>query len=184
MNWSRRLRSVAAVAALVALLVTGVWLNRTGQLTPETLGNAVASLGIWAGPAYIVAFVVGELLYLPGVAFVGAGRLAFGPGWGLLIAYLGATVAVTVPFLLTRTLRSTADRAWQPRWRLLQRLLDRVEHQPIRSLLVLRLFLFLSPPLNYALAFTGIRTRDYVLGSALGIAAPLSVVVCTVGWLA
>jgi uncharacterized membrane protein YdjX (TVP38/TMEM64 family) len=33
------------------------------------------------------------------------------------------------------------------------------------------------------LAFTSVRTRDYVLGSALGLLVPTIVVTSSVGWL-
>jgi uncharacterized membrane protein YdjX (TVP38/TMEM64 family) len=180
---SRRLRIGLSAVAVVAIVAGYLLASRSGAATPEGLAGAVSALGPFAIPAYLAAFVLGELLYLPGMVFVGAGRLVFGPGWGLLVAYLGSLLAITVPFVLARSLRTSTARAFEPRWKLLRGLLDRVESQPLRSLFLLRLFLFLSPPLNYALAFTGIRGRDYVLGSALGIVLPIAVVSLGVGCL-
>jgi uncharacterized membrane protein YdjX (TVP38/TMEM64 family) len=38
---------------------------------------------------------------------------------------------------------------------------------------VLRLFLWLAPALNYALALSPIRYRDYLAGSAIGLVVPV-----------
>ena len=50
--------------------------------------------------------------------------------------------------------------------------MGRLETQPIRTIALLRLFLLFSPPLNYALALSRVRFRDYLLGSALGLLPP------------
>lgn len=178
-----RLRQILLFLVLALCLSLGIWLWHTGQLTQAAIGGWVRSFGVYAAPAFIVAFVLGELVHLPGMLFVVIARAAFGPLGGLLVAYVGAVIAVTAPFLLVRGLRSQRQRAWKPRWRFLERALSRVEEYPIRSVIVLRLVLWLSPPLDYALAFTSIRTRDYVLGSALGLVPSIAAVTFGVGWI-
>ena len=39
-----------------------------------------------------------------------------------------------------------------------------------RTVAILRAILAMAPPLNYALALTGVSLRDYVIGSAIGLA--------------
>ncbi|MCA9598461.1 MAG: VTT domain-containing protein [Myxococcales bacterium] len=180
---SPRLRTTLLVIVLAGLLAGGIALHRTGQLRPDVIGAWIRSLGIWAAPVFVAAFAAGQLLHLPGTAFVVAARTAWGPVFGFALAYGAAVVAVTVPFVLTRRARGTGERSFRPRWRWLARLLDRVEVHPVRSVVLLRLVLWLSPPLGYALAFTGIRTRDYVVGSALGLAPCIALVSCGVGWI-
>ncbi len=182
MSWLR-VRQIGLGLVLLACAALGVWLWRTGNLTQAAIGVWVRSYGMWAPPAFVLAFAIGELLHLPGMIFVVVARAAFGPVTGLLLGYFGAIVAVTVPFLLVRGVRSQRERAWNPRWRFLARVLDRVEQHPVRSVIVLRLLLWLSPPLDYALAFTSIRTRDYVIGSAVGLVPSIAAVVFGVGWL-
>ncbi len=179
----KQLRLGVTGVVVVALAAVGIWLVQTGRLGSEQLGAWVSALGCWSAPTFILSFVLGELLYVPGALFVGAARLSFGPAWGVLMAYVGALAAITVPFLLARYARGSAGPAYRPRFTFLRRALERVETRPIQSMVLLRTVLFLSPPLNYALAFTGVRTRDYVLGSAIGLALPISVVTFGVGWL-
>jgi len=178
-----RVRRILLVLVLAACVGGGIWLGRTGHLTQAAIGGWVRSWGPWSGPAFVLAFTLGELLHLPGMLFVFVARAAFGAVGGFFLSYGGAMVAITAPFLLVRGIRSQRERTWQPRWRFLRRLLDGVETHPIRSVMILRLILWLSPPLDYALAFTSIRTRDYLLGSALGLAPCIGAVICGIGWL-
>jgi uncharacterized membrane protein YdjX (TVP38/TMEM64 family) len=146
-------------------------LGRARQVVLAIVLVALVGTGIWL-----------ELLHLPGMIFIAVARAAFGAVNGFFLGYGASILAVTAPFLLVRGMRTTRERAWQPRWRLLRRLLDGVEKHPIRSVAVLRLILWLSPPLDYALAFTSIRTRDYILGSALGLAPCIGAVIWGLGW--
>jgi uncharacterized membrane protein YdjX (TVP38/TMEM64 family) len=169
MRRASTLRRVLFGMVAVAIVGLGLWAWKNGNLTADSIGAWIRSWGCWSTPAFVIAFSLGQLLNVPGLAFVLAAKLAYGPWLGFLLAYGGAVVAVTVPFLLTRAFRAERKRAWQPRWRVLRNLLDGAEKHPIRSVFFLRLLLWLSPPLGYALAFTGIRARHYVIGSALGL---------------
>lgn len=177
-----RARRVLLALVLVACIAGGIWLGRTGHLTQDAIGGWVGAWGPWAAPAFVLAFTLGEVLHLPGMLFVFVARAAFGVVGGFLLGYGGALIAILVPFLLVRGIRSQRERVWQPRWRFLQRLLDGIETHPIRSVMILRLVLWLSPPLDYALAFTSIRTRDYMLGSALGLLPCIAAVIYGIGW--
>jgi uncharacterized membrane protein YdjX (TVP38/TMEM64 family) len=183
MTLTKNTRLALAAAGITAFAGTGIWLSQTGRLSSEQLSAWVSALGCWSAPTFVLSFVIGQLLYVPGALFVGAARVSFGPAWGVLLAYVGALAAITVPFVLARYARGSAQAAYRPRFSFLRRALDRVELRPIQSMVLLRSVLFLSPPLSYALAFTSVRTRDYVLGSALGLLVPTIVVTSSVGWL-
>jgi hypothetical protein len=62
---------------------------------------------------------------------------------------------------------------WRPRWRLLRRTFEKLEAHPVRSIALLRLVLWLAPPLTYALAATRVRLRDHVFGCAIGLLLPV-----------
>jgi uncharacterized membrane protein YdjX (TVP38/TMEM64 family) len=49
-----------------------------------------------------------------------------------------------------------------------QRVLSHLEQRPLLSVALLRLVLQLNPVVNSALALSGIRYRDYILGSLIG----------------
>ena len=53
----------------------------------------------------------------------------------------------------------------------------------IRTVFLLRLFLWLAPALNYALALTHVKYRDYLIGSALGLIVPVAGAALLFDWL-
>ncbi|HEX7665940.1 MAG TPA: hypothetical protein VF407_15540, partial [Polyangiaceae bacterium] len=55
------------------------------------------------------------------------------------------------------------------------RALSRLEDKPIVTILVLRTVFWVSPPLNYALGWSNVKTRDYLVGSAIGLFAPIAI---------
>ena len=63
------------------------------------------------------------------------------------------------------------------KWAPMQKAMDKLERRPVRTVAALRVALIVSPPLNYALALSPIRFRDYFAGSAMGLAAPVA------GWI-
>ena len=62
------------------------------------------------------------------------------------------------------------------------KVLERLDRHPIPTIIVLRLVLFLMPAVNYALAMTRVRFRDYFIGSALGLIVPMIVIAYAFEW--
>jgi hypothetical protein len=50
--------------------------------------------------------------------------------------------------------------------------LDRLEARPLTTVVVLRILFFVGAPLNFALALSPLRPRDYVMGSVIGLLPP------------
>lgn len=175
-----------AAATFVALLVGCAIYARQSGVDGPMIQRELLALGWLAAPLFLVVMAAGELLHLPGMAFVVAARLVFGASVGFALGYVGAVFAVTVSFVVARQLVSAAratDEPWRPRWRFLQRALDRLESHPVQTIALLRLVLWLAAPLSYALASSRVRVRDQVLGSALGLFAPVLVAVLLGGCL-
>jgi uncharacterized membrane protein YdjX (TVP38/TMEM64 family) len=53
--------------------------------------------------------------------------------------------------------------------------LARLDRRPLLAVLVLRTLFQTMPTLNYALALSGLRLRDYLLGTVLGLPLPIAV---------
>jgi uncharacterized membrane protein YdjX (TVP38/TMEM64 family) len=169
-------RSRIAAALVLALLLAGAIIARRSGIDADTLQARLLSLGFFAAPAFIVAFAIGELLHLPGILFVVAARVVFGPTIGLALGYAGAVFALMVSFFVARHLVAAARASrepWRPRWRPLRVTFERLESSPVKSIALLRLVLWLAPPLTYALAATKIRARDHFIGCAVGLIVPV-----------
>ena len=160
---------------LVALMAAGLYgLNAAFGLTEMV---SIESLQVWmqaAGPlgvlGFVVAFAVGNLLSLPGLVFIIASLLAYGKVSGALVAMRGSLAALTLNFWMVRLVGGTPKSA--PKGRA-ARILGRLKDRPVGTVFLLRNFMLLSPPLNYALALSSIRYRDYMVGSTLGLLAPI-----------
>ncbi len=146
----------------------------------EALRGFMQSAGAAGALLFVVAFCVGELLHIPGLVFVATGVLAYGRLQGGALAFAAGVLSMTLSFVIVRGVSGQAlaeiDKPW------LKRAMSWVETRPIVTVAVLRTVLILSPPLNYALALSSIRLRDYVVGSALGLLPPLVLAVVAFDW--
>ena len=117
---------------------------------------------------YVIVYVVGCVLLLPGVLMSFVGALLFGVWEGTLYTWIGATIGATLAFLLAKALgRDFVDQLLGGR---LQSLDQRLRERGLLSLLVVRLVpLFPFNGVNFGCGFTSIRLRDYVLATAVGI---------------
>jgi uncharacterized membrane protein YdjX (TVP38/TMEM64 family) len=166
------------LAALVVLLAAFYLLGRAAGLTeglsPRSMQATLQAAGLAGMLAFVALFAVSNLVQLPGMIFVVGALLVFGGAAGSGLAMVGALVAVSVSFWTVRLVGGQPLTLVQKPW--LRRWLDRVERQPVRTIVVLRLVAQLSPPINVALAFSSIRYRDYLLGTALGMAPVIAAV--------
>ncbi len=121
---------------------------------------------------FVALFSLGNLIHVPGLVFLAAAVLSLGQVWGGLVTYLAASVSCLVTFLVFRWIGS--DALAQLKGRFAQRILKRLHARPVRSVFVLRTLMQTLPALNVTLAMSGIRLRDYMLGSLLGLPLPIT----------
>lgn len=156
--WLRPLLVLAALALAVRLLPVGAWL--------QDAVSWVDGLGAWGPLVLVVVYVVACVLMLPGsVLTLGAGAV-FGVGLGTLSVFVGATLGACAAFLVGRHLaraRIEARLAGNARFAAIDRAVGR---EGLKIVLLTRLSpVFPFNLLNYAYGLTGVRFRDYLLGS-------------------
>ncbi|MCA9541495.1 MAG: TVP38/TMEM64 family protein [Myxococcales bacterium] len=163
-------------ALLVVVGVIWAILHQTGALegwTVESLRATVQSAG-WTGVLiFSAAFIIGLLANMPGMLFATVAVLAYGRVAGPALAFGAGMLGITVNFLLARSLAGRAFTAM--RHPLARRLLDGVERRPVVVTAVLRVFFQFATPVSYALALSPVRLRDYLIGSAVGLASVMTV---------
>ena len=170
-SWWRLGGLFLGFAALMGLAWSMGW---TDGWTPQTVGAWIESAGAWGIAGYLVLFAIGNMMQVPGVVFMTAAVLVWGPLWGTLLAFLGALGAVMLSFAIVRQVGGSPLGGLEKPW--VQRTLARLEERPLRVIVMLRTFMIASPPLNMALAMTGLRARTYLTGSALGLVVPVAFV--------
>lgn len=174
-------RRGALAALIVAFVIGAIYLWRSGTVTPSSVREWLDSLGAIAPLLFIVVFVLGSFVGLPGMAFVVGGVLAFGPLLGMGLGYVAGMTAVTAPFTLARTMRARGQ-PWRPTNRWLARAYAMLERHPFRAVVTLRLILWFNPPLSYALAFSPVSSRTYVVGCAVALAPVVALATAITQW--
>lgn len=122
---------------------------------------------------FVLLFSLGNLIQVPGWIFLAAAVLALGKLWGGLATYVAACLSCACTFLLIRLLGGNALRELDHP--LAVRLLASLDRQPVRAVAVLRIVFQTLPALNYSLALSGLRFRNYLAGTLIGLPVPIAV---------
>jgi uncharacterized membrane protein YdjX (TVP38/TMEM64 family) len=162
---------------LLAVFLVGIYLigRATGFIEEFTVAGTRESMrvaGVGGFAVFVAIFCVGQLLYIPAFVFVMVSGLAYGPVWGSVASMIAGTISVAVSFIIVRTIGGQPLKSTRIKRPFLQKPLDRLEQQPIRSMIVIRLFLWAIPPVNYTLAMSGVTFRDYMIAAVIGMTPP------------
>ena len=122
---------------------------------------------------FVLLFAVANMLHLPGWMFLAAAVYAFGRLDGGALTYVAACVSCVSTFVLIRLLGGNMSARLNHRFAV--RLLAQLHAHPVRNVVILRTVFQTLPTLNYALALSGMRLRDYALGTVLGLPLPIAV---------
>lgn len=162
--------AILAVAVGTAVLVTP---------SLATIDRWVSQARVLAPLVFIALYAALTVAMIPGTASTLASGLLFGPVRGTAYAVCGATLGATVAFLIGRALgRDGVRQLLGPRAPRIEAALD---DTGFTAMLVLRLLPVVPfNALNYAAGVTGIRRRDYLAATVLGI-LPGTTAVATVG---
>ena len=159
------------MALLLIFIAIAVYLVRFSPVrqyvTPQQLGLFLESMGIWVPLMFVITYVVGVCLFVPGTLLTAIGAAIFGPYWGFLYVWTGAMIGSGLAFLIGRYLgRGFAASLIGDR---LKRFDEAIERNGFATVLYLRLMYFPFTPMNFGMGLTKVRFFDYLLGTALGI---------------
>ena len=165
------LRRLGLFLLVVAIASVAAWRFGLFELTNrETLAAALekARSVPYLPLFFVVSYAVAVTFGLPATAFTLAGGALFGFGAGLLLNWLGATIGAVLAYSFAGALCGEDCRG------LLGRRAESLEQLALTHgfLGTLRLRLIPAVPftlLNYGAALAGVRRRDYVLATAIGI---------------
>lgn len=177
-TWLRLLLLAALLGGIYCYGKTSGFLD---EVSVNSIRNMVEDAGAWGILLFIALFAAGVLAQVPGMLFVATGILVWGRATGFVVSLTGAIIAVCASFLMVRLVGGQAfGEVKRP---FVRKLLAKLDDNPIRALILLRLVMFISPPLNYALALSRMKFRDYAIGSTIGLVVPMAVVTLAFDWL-
>jgi uncharacterized membrane protein YdjX (TVP38/TMEM64 family) len=169
----RRLTTWLKLVVLVGFLAAAVYYFRFTEqgrgITPEYVLDSIESQGpVTARLLYVAVYIVGTVVFLPGTVLSFAGAVLFGAYEGTLYTWIGATVGATLAYLMARVLgRDFVERLFGGRFAAFD---QRIREHGFTGLLIIRLLpVFPFNAVNFGCGLTGIRLRDYVLATAIGI---------------
>jgi len=163
-------RLVLLAVFLLGVFAIGKMTGFTDELTVAGIRESMRQAGVGGFFVFVATFCVGQLLYIPGFVFVMVSGLAYGPLWGSFASLIAANISVAVSFVIVRTIGGQPLKNIEKPF--LQKPLDHLEDRPIRSMIIIRLFLWAIPPVNYTLAMSGVTFRDYMIAAAIGMTPP------------
>lgn len=161
---------LAVLLAFVAGAVAFFRFTETGRaVNARAVIDEIEGLHpVTARVVYVAGYILGTVLLLPGTVLSFAGAVLFGAYEGTLYTWVGAVIGSVLAFLLARALgRDFVNGLLGGKLEALDR---RIREQGFYGLLLIRLVpLFPFNGVNFGCGLTGIRLRDYVLATAIGI---------------
>lgn len=156
--WKRGL----LLAVILAVIVAGILLR--DELSREALERHIAALGIWAPLAFMAAYALAAVAFMPGLIFTIAGGALFGPWLGTLYSLIGASAGAVLAFIGARYV--AADWVTSISGQRLERLQHGIDREGWRFVAFVRLVpVFPFNLLNYALGLTHIGLMPYALAT-------------------
>ncbi len=161
---------------LIGIILIGIaiWtynaFDLTGLFSLDGMTALVNSLGPFGPLAFIGLCIAGVFLHLPEFVVIAVGGVLFGGVKGFVYGWLGALAGSTSTFLCVRYfMRDTVQKSLEGKFKSLEALDNRLAAQGFQTVLMLRLVLFMAPPLNWIIALTRVKFLHYFAASALGI---------------
>jgi len=165
-----------AVAVVLAAVVVGIYLSPARDLfTRDNVRAFVEHLrGLWYGPAiFIGAFMLACVLALPASVFCLAAGFIWGWALGGVYSLVGGLLGAMASFYLGRFV---GEGMLEKFGRLGRVVAKQVDHAGFRSLLVLRFIPGIPfAVMNYGAGVAGVRVRDFVGSTIIGIIPPMFV---------
>jgi uncharacterized membrane protein YdjX (TVP38/TMEM64 family)/rhodanese-related sulfurtransferase len=160
-------RTVARAALFGGVLGTAAlgWMLLQGWLNASAIEGGIRELGPFAPLAFIGAFALATVLFVPGSLFGLAGGVLFGPLWGAVWNLAGGTMGATIAFLAARFI--AGDWIAAKAGGRLKTVLAGVEAEGWRFVALTRLVPIVPfNVLNYVLGLTRIPLWHYTLATA------------------
>ena len=173
---SRRMAFRIIVFVLLAAAVVGIYLSPAReQLTRENVREFVAHLrGMWYGPlVFIGAFLLACVFALPASVFVIAAGFIWGWLLGGVYSIIGGVLGAIASFYVGRFVGGGILERFG---RIGRAVAKQVDHATFRTLVALRFIPGIPfAVLNYGAGVAGVRIRDFVASTLVGVVPPMFV---------
>lgn len=162
---------------LILSICTTIFLSKhfglTDFLTTEKLTFLLRENLLVSSFIFILLFCIANLLYIPGWIIISAPILVLPTTSAYFLILIGAICACCSSYFLIsyfgRGLLNELNNKYA------NKALQKLEHRPLTTILILRVLMQTNPALNYTLSMSKVRFKDYFLGTALGLPLPVAI---------
>lgn len=168
----KHVRLIGVVLFLVLMFALLELSGIRAQLNLDYLQRQIHDNQVSGLLIFVLAFALGNIAQIPGWVFLAAAVFTLGRTAGGLVTYIAACLSCVATFFAIRLVGGNALRTLESP--LAIRLLRQFDAHPIRSIVLLRMLFQTLPALNYTLALSGVKFRDYLIGTLLGLPLPIA----------
>jgi uncharacterized membrane protein YdjX (TVP38/TMEM64 family) len=159
---------ILAIAAVIAIAVLANFFH-LGKVFSAMLDD-IRGLGPLAPLLFIIIYILGAILFVPGSILTIGGGVLFGLLWGTIYVSIGATIGATAAFLIGRYLARGWVRGQLEGNKKFAAIDDAVGREGWKIVALTRLSpVFPFNLLNYAFGLTAVTLRDYTIATWAGI---------------
>jgi uncharacterized membrane protein YdjX (TVP38/TMEM64 family) len=171
MTKTNLIRLSAIVAFTIAMVLTIELAGLRENFSLDYL-RATIEANLFIGIAiFIVMFAVANLIQVPGWIFMVAAFLTLGKVAGGVVTYVAAVLSCIVTYGIIGYIGQDALRSIDNK--LAKKLLSYLDTHPMRAIVLLRVVFGTVPILNYTLALSGVKFKQYVAATAIGLFFPI-----------
>ncbi|PCI25146.1 hypothetical protein COB57_02940 [Candidatus Peregrinibacteria bacterium] len=140
----------------------------THDITVESLQGYFSNLGAYGAIAYIIAYAIRPIVFFPTSIMTPLSVVLFGPYLGWIFTYIGETFSASVAFFLARFFGRTLVKNNENSF--LKKYDHKLTNNGFQTVLFLRFVpLFPFDFVNYTCGLSGIRYKDYLIATLLGV---------------
>jgi uncharacterized membrane protein YdjX (TVP38/TMEM64 family) len=166
----RYIRPVLGLLIITSIAIVVWYFSLASYINLEKVRQWVDASGSFAAIIFIGLCIVGVVLHLPEMILIAIGGILFGTVRGFIYGWIGSIAGSTITFLFVRYfMKDVFQRKVADRFKSLQNIDEHFVKHGFRTMLLLRLFLFMSPPINWFIAVTQVKFLQYFAGSVIGI---------------
>ncbi|EQC47471.1 VTT domain-containing protein [Bacteriovorax sp. Seq25_V] len=160
---------------ILLLIIISKVTGLTDDFTVATISNIFNDNILISSVLFILLFCIANIINIPGWIFLVSSVVTIGEVAGGTLTFIAAIISSIFSFLLVDYIGG--DALLEIKNKYIKKTLSHINHSPIRSIIILRLIFQTFPPLNYGLALSGVRFREYLIGTLIGLPLPIFTVV-------
>ncbi|MCB9185640.1 MAG: VTT domain-containing protein [Flavobacteriales bacterium] len=161
------IRIIVLLVLTLALMYVGRHSGMNRYFGLEYLTQTIKHTGSFGLIMFTIVYIIGTLMNIPGMIFLFILFLVYDDVVGLSVGYISTLLSMIAHFQFTRSIAGNPfGEIQQP---FIRKQLNNLMARPIQTTVVLRLVLFISPPVNYALALSPLKFKHFLIGSMLAM---------------